>query len=89
MPKKIVYSPYSKICLEQITLTIAEDSIKRAENFIDKILLKIEDLSTYPNLGKTIEDNVKKLVVHKNYIIYYRVEEKEILILSVKNSKEK
>lgn len=66
MHKEIIYSPFSKACLEDIAYQILLDSERRAKSFIREIISQIENLSSFPYLGLEVEKNVRKLVVHRN-----------------------
>ena len=51
------------------------------------ILSRINDLLLFENLGVLIDENARKLLVHKNYYIYYEIVDDSIIILGIKNTK--
>ena len=87
--RKLVYSRDFDLEFEEIIYFIKKDSQLNSKKFGDKVLLKIENLILFPNLGKRIDAQTNKLVIDKNYIVFYEVKEKEIRILSIRNVNKK
>ncbi len=89
MPKKIIYTTDSSKCLIQIMDYISKDSLLKAEKFIYEITIKIRNLSKFPKLGKLLIENNYVYLVNQNYLVYYKIENSKIFILSVKHVKNK
>jgi len=78
--------------LDDILDFIADDSSERALAFVAKIKSKIELLADFPALGvscqgKGISENCR-VMIYKSYLIFYSVNEEEILILNIINAAE-
>lgn len=70
--------------LASITSRIEADKPERAKSFVQEIRTKTNVLATWPNIGR--EGRVagtRELVVHKNYIVIYRLNQGNIEILRV------
>ena len=63
---------------------IAEDKPAVAEAFAAAVFDKVERLREFPLLGRTgaLEDT-RELIVHKNYLVTYRVRADEVQVLQV------
>ena len=87
---ELKYSKDSVDDLENILEFITNDSPGRALEFIEKIKSKIELLLTFPSLGVNCTskglDVDCRVMIFEAYLIFYRVDEKEILIISIVNS---
>lgn len=77
--------------LDNIVDYIAQDNLTRAEEFGQELRAKVLLLAQYPELGRKrrpgMQDWLRELIVHKNYIIFYRVldESHTVEILRVKH----
>ena len=88
MHKKLIYSEIFKDSLNEIRVYVANDSVSKADIFVDKILEKTKNLEKFPYLGSKVEKNLYQYVVNKNYVIYYVISESNILVLYVINVKQ-
>ncbi|MEW6353408.1 MAG: type II toxin-antitoxin system RelE/ParE family toxin [Pseudomonadota bacterium] len=74
---RIEWRPKAGDDLRAVVQHIAKDSPLRAEHFGQEIRDKTTPLARHPNLGHTgrpgLPANVRELVMHPNYIIFYRV----------------
>lgn len=77
--------------LRAIVQYIGKDNPTRARSFGKELQGKAELLARHPELGRTgrpgLPDYVRELVVHPNYIVFYRVqaEARTVQILRVKH----
>jgi toxin ParE1/3/4 len=83
---KVIFSPKAVEDLEDIWLYIAQDSLDRADNFIDALRnFCMEDLTLFPKIGSTRDYLSKDLLAlpFKNYMIYYRCQSAQMEIVRV------
>lgn len=88
---KIIWSPLAIERAYEIAEYIAQDSITVAENWIDTVFAKVEHLKLFPESGRIVPEinNLKiKELIYGNYRIIYRIEEKQISILTVRHGKQ-
>lgn len=89
---RIIWSPTSKIKINDILEYISEDNPGVALNLIDDFELKIEKLKENPELGRVLPEinntNIRELIVHDNYGIIYEVNPDIIEILTVRHFKQ-
>ncbi len=89
---RIVWRPMAEADLDSIIDTIAQDNSTRAEEFGQDLRDKTLPLAKHPLMGRTgrpgLPDFVRELVVHRNYIIFYRVhdEARTVEILRLKHA---
>jgi len=73
----IVWRPMAEADLDGIMDYIAQDNPTRAEAFGQQLRDKTLPLAQHPKLGRTgrpgLPAFVRELVVHPNYIVFYRV----------------
>lgn len=70
--------------LETILAYIASDNPVAAQDFAMDIRSQLAKLEHFPLLGRSgMVPSTRELVVHENYIIYYRVRDSQIEILRV------
>jgi len=89
---ELKYSNDSVDDLHNILKFISNDSPTRALEFIEKIKSKIELLLTFPSLGINCKnkglDVECRVMIFEAYLIFYRVSEREIFVISIINSAE-
>lgn len=87
---KVIWSSAAKLSLKEIADYIALDSRKRALDLTEKIYDKSKALKDFPEIGRVgrVYDT-REIVVHKNYILVYRIKSNEIQILQVFHSARK
>lgn len=72
--------------LDTIAQYIARDNGSRAISFVGEIKEKIEMLGRFPGLGRPGRvAGTRELVVHKNYVVAYRVKDKDLQIIRVQH----
>ena len=70
--------------LEAVTAYIAQDSPIAAKSFLTELLQKVDHLRSFPMLGRPgVVPLTRELVVHHNYIAYYRIKQERVEILRV------
>ena len=76
-PYSIVWRPIAEADLDNIVDYIAQDNPTRAETFGQELRDKTLPLAQHPKMGRTgrpgLPAFVRELVVHPNYIVFYRV----------------
>ena len=91
-PYLITWRPLAEADLEGIVDYIAEDNPMRAEEFGLELREKVLNLADHPMLGRKGRPGlpawVRELVVHRNYIVFYRVleESSTVEILRVRHA---
>ena len=78
-PYRIVWRPLAEADLDSIIDHIAQDDPRRAETFGEELRNKTLPLAQHPLMGRTgrpgLPTLVRELVVHRNYIVFYRVQD--------------
>lgn len=91
-PCRIEWRPKAREDLHAIVQYIGKDNPARARSFGQELRDKILPLARHPELGHTgrpgLPDYARELVVHRNYIVFYRVldEVRIVEILRVKHA---
>lgn len=91
-PYRIEWRPKAREDLRGIVRYIGKDNPTRAFSFGQELRDKTLLLAQHPELGRTgrpgLPDAVRELVVHRNYIVFYRVldETRTVEILRVKHA---
>ena len=72
--------------LKEIQDFISMDSECQAEKVIADILNQVESISRFPHMGRKVaeidDDTIRELIVN-NYRLVHRIEENEIIVLSI------
>lgn len=88
---KIFWSPLAVERLENIYEFIAKENISAAQNLIENIFNRIETLSENSERGRKIpevnRENIRE-VFEGEYRIIYRIVDKNIFILTIRNFKQ-
>ena len=70
--------------LDRIGARIAQDKPAVAAEFVSAISEKVSRLAEFPLLGRMgAYQDTRELVVHKNYLVTYRVRADEVQVLQV------
>ena len=91
-PYSVIWRPIAEADLDNIIDYIAQDSPINAKEFAKELRDKTKLLAEFPSAGHSgrpgLPDWLRELVVHKNYIIFYRVldESRTFEILRVKHA---
>ncbi len=87
--EQIVWSKLALKDLEHIYDFIALESPYYAQKTIEQFFIRVEVLSSYPQIGKEVNEymknNVKELI-EGNYRIFYRINKNNISIIRVHHS---
>ena len=88
---KIIWSPLSVERASEITDYIAQDKPSAAEKWINNVFSKVEQLKSSPEIGRIVPEinNTKfREIIYGNYRIIYRIEKKQISILTIRHGKQ-
>lgn len=94
-PYRIEWRPMAREDLRAIVRHIGKDNPTRAKSFGHELRDKTKPLAEHPELGRKgrpgLPDWLRELVVHPNYIVFYRVlsEARTVEILRVKHAAQK
>ena len=88
---KIVWSPLAIDRASEIADCIALDNPSAAEKWIQKLFLKVEQLAASLQSGTVVPeigDQQFRELIYGNYRIIYRVEQKQVSILTIRHGKQ-
>ena len=88
---KIVWSPLAVDRASEIAGYIAQDKPSAAEKWIHTVFSKVERLKSSPEIGRIVPDISNKQfreLIYGNYRIIYRIEKKQISILTIRHGKQ-
>lgn len=88
---KIVWSPLAVERASEIAEYIAQDKPAAAVKWINVVFSKVERLSSSPEIGRVVpeikNDQFRELI-YGNYRIIYRIEKKQISILTIRHGRQ-
>jgi len=88
---KIIWSPLAIDRASEITEYIAQDKPPAAKKWIDTVFSKVSQLKSSPEIGRVVpeirNDQFRELI-YGNYRIIYRIEKKQISILTIRHGKQ-
>ena len=86
---KILWSPTSRLKIISILEYISQDNPDAALSLINTLEEKVHSLIENPNAGRPLPDakrqNVRELVVHKNYGVIYEISPGLIEVLTIRH----
>ncbi len=88
---RIIWSPLAVDRASEIADYIAQDKPSAAEKWIDTIFSKVEQLKSSPEIGRIlpeINDSQFRELIYGNYRIIYRIEPKQISILTIRHGRQ-
>ena len=88
---KIIWSPLAINRASEIADYIAQDKPSAAKRWINEVFIKVEQLKSLPQIGRIvpeISDNKFRELIYGNYRIIYRMEIKQISILTIRHGKQ-
>ena len=88
---RIIWSPLAVDRVSEIAEYIAQDNPSAAEKWTNTIFTKVAQLKPFPESGRIVpETNHQKIreLIFSNYRIIYRIEEKQLSILTVRHGKQ-
>jgi len=86
MVKKITFSPEATQNIQQIILYLKKEwSQNVADKFVNMLREKIYNIKQFPNSYYLIDEQrkIRRCVLTKQITLYYKIEEKEIKILTL------
>jgi len=88
---KIIWSPLAIDKASEIAEYIAQDKPSAAEKWINTVFSKVEQLKSSPEIGRIVpeirNDQIRELI-YGNYRVIYRIEKKQISILTIRHGKQ-
>lgn len=88
---KIVWSPLAVERASEIVDYISQDRPSAADNWIHTVSSKVEQLQSYPEIGRIvpeINDRLFRELIYGNYRIVYQIETNQISILTIRHGKQ-
>jgi plasmid stabilization system protein ParE len=88
---RIIWSPLAVDRASEIADYIAQDKPSAAEKWIDTVFSKVEQLKSFPEIGRIvpeINDSQFRELIYGNYRIIYRIETKQISILTIRHGRQ-
>ena len=88
---KIIWSPLAVDRSSEIADYIAQDKPSAAEKWINTVFSKVEQLKSSPEIGRIVPElnNTQfREIIYGNYRIIYRIEKKQISILTIRHGKQ-
>ena len=88
---KIIWSPLAVNRASEIADYIAQDKPSAAQRWVNEVFTKVEQLKSSPQIGRVvpeISDNKFRELIYGNYRIIYRIEIKQISILTIRHGKQ-
>ncbi len=88
---RIIWSPLAVDRASEIADYIAQDKPSAAEKWIEIVFSKVEQLKSSPEIGRIlpeINDSQFRELIYGNYRIIYRIETKQISILTIRHSRQ-
>ena len=86
-----MWSPLAIDRASEIAKYIAQDKPSAAEKWINTVFSKVEQLKSSPEIGRVVpeigNDQFRELI-YGNYRIIYRIEKKQISILTIRHGKQ-
>ena len=88
---RIIWSPLAVDRASEIVDYIAQDKPSAAEKWINTVFFKVEQLKLSPESGRIvpeINDSQFRELIYGNYRIIYRIETKQISILTIRHGRQ-
>ena len=88
---KIIWSPLAVDRAAEIAEYIALDKSSAARKWISTLFAKVEKLSSSPKIGRVVPeigDQQFREMIYRNYRIIYRMEKKQLSILTIRHGKQ-
>jgi toxin ParE1/3/4 len=88
---KIVWSPLAVERASEIAEYIAMDKPSAANKWINAVFSKVGQLASSPEIGRVvpeIKDDRFRELIYGNYRIIYRVEKKQISVLTIRHGRQ-
>jgi toxin ParE1/3/4 len=87
--RRLEWRPLAEADLLEILEYIGQDNPDAALEFVQMIHTKAEGLRSRPTLYRVGRmRSTREMVVHRNYIVFYRVSDEAVTILRVKHARQ-
>ena len=88
---KLRWSPLAVDKASELAEYIGQDNPAAAEKWIDAVFSSVERLTTFPESGRIVPE-INSLAIREllygNYRIIYRIEEKQLSILTIRHGRQ-
>jgi toxin ParE1/3/4 len=88
---KIIWSPLAIDRASEIAEYITLDKPSAADKWITRLFSKVEQLASSPKIGRVVPeigDEQFRELIYVNYRIIYRLEKKQVSILTIRHGKQ-
>jgi toxin ParE1/3/4 len=88
---KIIWSPMAIDRASEIAEYIALDKPSAANKWVTTVFSKVEQLTSSPEIGRVVPEignEQFRELIYGNYRIIYRIEKKQLLILTIRHGKQ-
>ena len=88
---RIIWSPRALERVVEIGEYVAEESPGAAANLVEGLFGSVKRLTHFPNSGRPVPESSRpdlREVIHGNYRVIYRVDPEEVVILTVRHSRQ-
>ncbi len=88
---KVLWSPLAVDRIAEIAEYIAQDNPGAAEKWLNAVFKKVEELKGFSKNGHIVPETDNKSIrelIHGNYRIVYRLEERRLSVLTVRHGKQ-
>ena len=88
---KIIWSPLAIDRASEIAEYITLDKPSAANKWINTVFSKVEQLASSPEIGRVVPEignEQFRELIYGNYRIIYRIEKKQLLILTIRHGKQ-
>lgn len=88
---RIVWSPLALVRVEEIARVIAADPPAAAERWVRTVFARAAQLRTYPESGRIVSELERpelRQLLHPPYRIIYRVDAKQVTVLTIRHGRQ-
>lgn len=82
---QVIWSPSALRDVVQIRRYIANFNPRAAESLMEALIAAGDDLTAFPCRGRPVRGNLRELTLVYPYIIRYRIDANQVLILGVRH----
>jgi addiction module RelE/StbE family toxin len=89
---QIIWSPTARRKIDEIVDYISADNLDAAMALIESFEERVKHLKNHPESGRIAsvlnDEMVREIVAHPNYIPVYELKDSDIIILTIRHSKQ-